>query len=378
MRNIEKISILDYGVIDMNAKKYTKTKLMISVIEAGIIFTLILLFVITGLSLYLEKLLSNYFEDQYLLLISFVSVAIVFVSIFILPLTFYSDYIIEHKYKLSNQTISKYFTESLKEILVTSLIGLPILLMFYYVLNQFQQLWYIPFAIFMFFISVVLGQIFPIFIFPLFYKVTPLEDEELQNRIRNLTIGTKLKIENVFKFNMSKNTRKANAAFTGLGKSKRILLGDTFIENYSPDEIETVLAHEFGHFQQKHIVKNILIGTTFSFVSLFLIAQLYNASIYWLGFVSLTKISALPLLLLWGMVISLIFQPASNYLSRKYEYEADAYSVKITNKKEVFINALEKLNEQNLGDKEPHPFVEWFFYSHPSIKKRIDAIKNSV
>lgn len=359
----------------MNAKKYTKTKLIISVIEAVTIFILLLLFVITGLSTYLEQLLSNYFKDKYLVLISFISITSVCTSIIVLPLTFYSDYIIEHQYKLSNQTISKYFIESLKEILVASLIGLPILLIFYYVLNQFQQLWYIPFAIFMFFISVVLGQIFPIFIFPLFYKVTPLEDEELQNRIRNLTIGTKLKIENVFRFNMSKNTRKANAAFTGLGKSKRILLGDTLIENYSPDEIETVLAHEIGHFQKKHIIKNILIGATFSFVSLFLIAQLYNASIYWLGFESITQISALPLLLLYGMVVSLIFQPASNYLSRKYEYEADAYAVKITNKKEVFINALEKLNEQNLGDKEPHPFVEWFFYSHPSIKKRIDAIK---
>ena len=183
-----------------------------------------------------------------------------------------------------------------------------------------------------------------------------------------------MRVENVYKFDMSKNTKKANAAFTGLGKSKRILLGDTLLENYSKDEIETVIAHEVGHYKKKHIIKNIIIGTASSFLTLFVIAVLYENTIGIFGFNSITEIAALPLLSLWGAVIALIQSPLSNILSRKFEYEADEYAVTVTGKAAPYISTLEKLTEQNLGDKDPHPFIEWFFYSHPSIKNRIKAL----
>lgn len=173
---------------------------------------------------------------------------------------------------------------------------------------------------------------------------------------------------------MSKNTKKANAAFTGIGKSKRILLGDTLLDSYTQDEIETVLAHEFGHYKKKHIQKNILLGTIFSFLTLFIISSLYSFSLSYFGFSLITEIAALPILLLWSMLVSIITSPISSYISRKYEYEADDYAVTSTLKPAAFISTLNKLTDQNLGDKEPHPLVEWFFYSHPSIKKRIDAI----
>src|SRR5690606_29345859 len=147
--------------------------------------------------------------------------------------------------------------------------------------------------------------------------------------------------------------------------------GDTLLENYSNDEIETVIAHELGHYKKKHIIKNIIIGTASSFLTLFLISYLYSISIGWFEFNSIKQISALPLLSLWGMLIGLIQSPLSNMLSRKYEYEADRYAVESTGKPEAFKSTLQKLTEQNLGDKDPHPFVEWFFYSHPSIKNRI-------
>jgi STE24 endopeptidase len=174
---------------------------------------------------------------------------------------------------------------------------------------------------------------------------------------------------------MSKNTKKANAAFTGIGKSKRILLGDTLLDNFTKDEIETVIAHELGHYKKKHIIKNIIIGTVSSFATLFLIAFCYDKSIGWFGFSQRTDIAVLPILSLWAIVIGLVLTPISNIISRKFEYEADEYSVNTTGKPDDFIKTLEKLNEQNLGDKNPHPFVEWFFYSHPSIIKRVTAIK---
>jgi STE24 endopeptidase len=177
---------------------------------------------------------------------------------------------------------------------------------------------------------------------------------------------------------MSKNTKKANAAFTGIGKSKRILLGDTLLEKYTDDEIETVIAHELGHYKRKHIIKNIVIGTVSSFLTLFLISYFYQLSLKWFGFEAITKIAALPLLSLWMMVIGLIQTPLSNLLSRKFEYEADEYAITSSGKPDAFKATLEKLTEQNLGDKEPHPFVEWYFYSHPSIKNRLNAIDNFI
>ena len=209
----------------------------------------------------------------------------------------------------------------------------------------------------------------------MFYKITPIDDEDLKGRINSLAKDAGIKVENVYKFDMSKNTKKANAAFTGIGKSKRILLGDTLLENYTKDEIETVIAHELGHYKKKHIIKNIVISTIASFLTLFIISVLYNISIQWFGFDKITIVAALPLLSIWIMLIGLIQTPLTNILSRKYEYEADEYAITSTGKPVSFESTLNKLTEQNLGDKDPHPFVEWFFYSHPSIKNRISALE---
>jgi STE24 endopeptidase len=230
----------------------------------------------------------------------------------------------------------------------------------------------------LFIVSVILARVVPILILPIFYKITPVDNENLKSKIAALAEDAGIKVENVYKFDMSKNTKKANAAFTGIGKSKRILLGDTLLNSYSEDEIETVIAHELGHYKKKHIVKNIIIGTASSFLTLFLISLLYQFSLRWFGFSAISQIAALPVLSLWGMLIGVIQTPLSNILSRKYEYEADQYAVSSTKKPGAFIRTLEKLTQQNLGDKDPHPFIEWFFYSHPSIKNRISAIDHFV
>ncbi len=358
----------------MNAKKYNNIKLSISIGKGIVTFIILLLFIWLGYSEELSKYISSYTNNNYFQLIIFV-VAVGFASsVLFFPVNFYGSFLLEHKYNLSNQTFWGWVWENLKGMMVGAVIGLPLLLLFYFVLNYFGSLWWLPFAIIMFIVSVVLAQIVPILIMPLFYKITPINDDELKNRIIELSKDSGLKVENVFRFNMSKTTKKANAAFTGLGKTKRIILGDTLIENYSNDEIETVIAHELGHYKKKHIVKNIILGTVFSFLTLFLIAFLYEISLSWFGFETRTEIAALPLLSLWGMLIGLIQTPISNIISRKYEYEADEYAIKLTQKKEDFKNTLERLTDQNLGDREPHPFVEWYSYSHPSINRRLQFI----
>jgi STE24 endopeptidase len=284
------------------------------------------------------------------------------------------EFYLEHKYNLSNQTFLDWVWENTKAALVGGVIGLPLLMVFYYILDKFESLWWLPFSILLFIVSVVLSKIVPTIVLPLFYKVVPIEDEDLKERIIKLSTNVNLKVENIFQFDMSKNTKKANAAFTGFGKTKKILLGDTLTNDFTNDEIETVIAHELGHYKHKHIIINIIIGTITSFVTLYILSVLYQVSLPWFGFSKITEIAALPILSIWGMLLGLIQTPLTNILSRKHEYQADEYAIQSTNKKEIFINTLSKLTEQNLGDKDPHPFVEWFFYSHPSIKNRVAHI----
>ncbi len=359
----------------MDSKRYNNIKLTIGIVESIFTFILISAFVASGLSNSLEKYISAFFSNGYLQFIGFVIIVGIALGIIFLPFNYYSSFYLEHKYQLSNQIFGKWVWENAKGLLVSSTIGLPLLLFFFFVLNKYDYLWWLPLAIGMFFFSVILAQLVPILILPIFYKVIPLENENLKLKISNLAVSAGIKVENIYSFNMSKNTKKANAAFTGLGKTKRILLGDTLLSNYSEDEIETVIAHELGHYKKKHIIKNLFIGTFFSFFTLYLIALLYRLSLQWFDFNSITRIAALPILSLWAMLISVFISPVANILSRKFEYEADEYAIDTTKKVTAFKTVLEKLTEQNLGDKDPHPFIEWFFYSHPSIKKRISAIE---
>lgn len=360
----------------MNSKKYNNIKLAISISETILLFILTFLFLSSGYSKVLSEWLYTFTQSDYLVLVLFTIITGLAVSIIFFPMNFYSSFILEHKYNLSNQTLLKYFTEGIKSTVVSGVIGIPILLLFYFILKEFGDNWWLVFAIAMFFISVILSQLFPIVIFPIFYKVKPIEDEELKERIKSLAIQAGLKVQDVYSFDMSKNTKKANAAFTGLGKTKRIILGDTLLSSYTKDEIETVIAHELGHYKKKHIIKNIIYGTLNSFLIFFVISILYKSTLNWFGFSSVTEIAALPLLTLWAMLIGLVQTQIGNMLSRKFEYEADQYAIETTRKPSSFIQTLNKLTDQNLGDREPHPFVEWFFYSHPSIRKRIAAIEN--
>jgi STE24 endopeptidase len=360
------------------AKKYSNTKLAFSISETILSFVILFLFTFLGLSIRLEMYLRTFSNNNYFVFIVYVLVLIISSTILFFPVNYYTDFYLEHKYNLSNQSFLKWIWEGSKAAMIGAAFGIPLLLLFYYMLQKFGIMWWLPFGIILFIFSVVLAQIVPVLILPLFYKVTLLENESLKEKIMHLCKNAGLKVGSVFKFDMSKNTKKANAAFTGLGKTKRILLGDTLLDNYAEDEIETVIAHELGHYKKKHIVKNIVIGTLSSFLTFYLIAHLHEISLGWFGFTGITQISSLPLLGLWAAIVGLIQTPLSNYISRKFEYEADNYAITSTNKADAFIKTLEKLTDQNLGDREPHPFVEWFFYSHPSIKNRIANIKTAL
>ena len=360
---------------EQRAKKYSKTKQILSLTQSIGFFAAIIIVIVTGFSKTLESIAYSYFSNEYLALLLFVSMLFEGILLIFFPLDFYSGYVLEHKYGLSNQTIGGYFMESLKGLLLGAVIGGPLLCAFYYILKNFGDNWWLVLGIFLFVFSVIMGRLAPTLIMPLFYKFTPLENDVVKDRILNLAKKAGVTINGIFSFNMSKNTKKANAAFTGMGKSKRIILGDTLLESFTENEIETVFAHEMGHYTRRHIWKLTIVSTLLTFIGLFITAKLYSFTMGWFGFTSLYQLSALPLLFLLLSLYSLVTSPITNILSRKFEWEADTFALEITKDREAFISAMEKLADQNLADKQPNKIIEFLFHSHPSLEKRIEFAK---
>ena len=359
------------------AKKYSRIKLTLSLVGTTFSFIITLGIVVTGFSLRVENFVHSYTQSPYVALLLFVAVLGVLSGIISFPLSFYSGFVVEHRYNLSNQSFVQWLWEQGKAFLVSIPIAVPLMLLFYFFLREYQALWWLPVATAMFVVSMLLSKIVPVFIMPLFYKFTPLENDVLKERILLLCKNTRMNVTGIFTFNLSKTTKKANAGFTGIGKSKRIILGDTLMEHFSDDEVETVFAHELGHYVHGHIWKNILVGTLSIYAGLFITSKLYFLSLGWFGFSSVDQLAALPMLALWLGVYSLLTSPLSNVLSRKYEFEADRYALVRTGNAPAFMSTMRKLAEMNLADTAPHPVVEFLFYSHPSIEKRIHAAENA-
>lgn len=354
------------------AKRYSKIKMIIGIGGTVLTFVLIAAVLALGISAWVETWVLSISDNPYTALLIYAGFFGLAESFVAFPMRYYSGFYLEHKYRLSNQTFLKWLWEGIKAMLVSLPLATPILLVFYYCLRSFGGLWWIPVGSVLFLFSVVLARVGPILIFPLFYKFKPIEDEVLKKKILALCDKAKVKVEGIYVFNLSKNTKKANAAFTGIGKSRRIILGDTLIANFNDEEIESVFSHELGHFMLGHIWTMIAVGTASSFLGLYLTAVLYEMSLPWFGFTRIDQLAALPLLILWLGLYSLVTTPLSNMISRAHERAADRYALQTTGNRQAFINAMRKLARLNLADADPHPLVEFLLHSHPSIRRRIE------
>ncbi len=358
-----------------NEKIYNKIKLRLSMIDLVLNILLVTVLSFSGISVLIaeKSVITGNIYGDFLVFVMIISVGL---SIIGLPFDFYGSYIVEHKFGLSNQTFFKWVWERLKSTALSIVIGVPVSLMFYFLIRSMGDKWWLYFAGFIFVISVFFARVAPVVIFPLFYKFTKLEDGEIKEKLDKILADVNIKITGIFSFNMSKDTKKANAGFTGLGKSKRIILSDTLLEKFTPDEIAIVFAHEAGHYKHRHIIKNIMFSTVVIFSSFYLCSVLHSITIKSMGFENVYDLAALPALVFYLTLSGLIMMPVTNYISRRYEFQADRYAVEITSDLNSFISTMEKLAEINLADKEPHPVVEFFLYSHPSIKRRIETAKN--
>ena len=357
------------------AKAYSRIKLAIGIASSLISFGLLVVFIATGWTRVLATWCTDRVGNDYLALIAFAACLGALQLAFTLPLSWYASYHVEHAFGLSNQSVGRWISERVKGFAISMPFVLCVLCILYFSLRSFGAQWWIPVASVLVLLSVLLTWVAPLVIMPIFYRFTPIDEGPLRRRIALLCEKAGMHFDGIFSFNMSKNTKKANAGFTGIGRSKRIILGDTLLQEFTEEEIETVFAHELGHYRFGHIRKAVVLGTVSTFLGLFITSWLYDVSLKVFGFGSRTDLAAMPLLAIGVSLFGLFTSPIGNMISRKHEWEADAYAVQHTGKRGAFASALRRLAAMNLADPEPHPLVEFLFYSHPSIGKRIKALE---
>lgn len=289
-----------------------------------------------------------------------------------LPLSLYSGYFLEHRFKLSNQTLAQYAGKKAKETALGLLLAVGMLTLLYYGIGRFGDWWWLPVALLFFCLSILLAELFPLLIIPLFYKTSPLPEGELRDRLTAFLRTAGVGNCGLFQIDFSKETKKANAMFTGWGKSRRVLLTDTLVHEFSPAEIEAVLAHELGHRRYRHIVKLMVVGFIGSMLQFWLIGRVLAHTP---GLASPADLAGFPVLWLGFALMSMLAQPLMAGLSRHYERQADAYACAEPARAAAMASALARLGETNLSDPEPPAWVEWYFYSHPALARRIAAAR---
>jgi STE24 endopeptidase len=290
------------------------------------------------------------------------------------PLSFYAGFLLEHKYKLSRQSLGRWLWRYLLQNVLATLFGLVLVVGLYAIIWWTGPWWWVVAALGTFVVTVLLGQFVPVLILPLFYKIERLQDEELAARLDRLAEGTSLNLEGVYRMKLSSDTVKANALLAGLGHTRRVILGDTLLDEFTAEEIEVVFAHEIGHHVYHHISKLILIGLVYSAVA-YLVCDW--AFYFWVNLREGTfdyarlPVYTMPLVLFIITLFSLVLSPLRNMLSRRFETACDRYALRTTGNPEAYRSAFSKLARLNKADPDPHPWEVVLMHDHPPIKARL-------
>src|SRR5229473_2335524 len=288
------------------------------------------------------------------------------------PLAYYGNFVLPHRYGLSTMTLQSWLADLVKGLVLNLVLEVLALELVYLLLATQPQTWWLWVALILLFFTVVMANLAPVLILPLFYKFSPLPEGEMTQRLLALAERAHTRVRGVFTMQLSSKTTAANAALMGLGNTRRIVLGDTMLDRYTQDEIEVVLAHELGHHVHRDIWKLIISRSVLMLGGLYVVNLVLHWAVetqhYYQG---LADAATMPLVLLLLAAFGLIVMPLSNGYSRAIEYQADEYALQATQKIEPFKSAMTRLANQNLSDVEPSPLIEFLLHDHPSIGKRL-------
>ncbi len=357
------------------AHRYNLIRRWLGIADFALGFAFLIVLLVTGWSGYLRDLaLRMGFKNYALSVFMYLFLLVVISKALGMGLDFYS-FRLERRFKLSTQRIGSWIWDEFKGFLVAVVMGGIVVEVLYFTLRQWPQHWWVlAWALFMG-LFVALAQLAPVVLFPIFYKFEPLDDEDLRRRLVILSERAGTRVRGVYRWKLSEKCKKANAALTGLGATRRIILADTLLDNYTPDEIEAVLAHELGHHVHRHILKSIFLQAVITFFGFWAADWTLHYAVdrRLFDFDGLSDFANLPLLALVSVVLSFLLMPALNAFSRFNERQADRYAFESIASVEPFISSMNKLAEQNLAERTPSRWVEWFFHSHPAISRRLAA-----
>ena len=358
--------------MENRAKEYARIKYKLAVID--IVYTLVLLIVLqmSGLAVRLANALTGLSGNQFVLTALYSAVIFLMYMALNYMFDFYRSFVVEHRFGLTKQKFSPWLADHLKSNALGLVVFVILMESFLFLARSYPQSWWWMSALFWIFLSVLIAKIFPVIVIPIFFKCKKLENEDLRRRILSLAKAMRVRILDVFEIDFSKKSLKANAAFVGMGKSKRVLLTDTLLNGkFLPEEIEMILAHEFAHYRFKHLIKMVIMNSFIIFLTFYIFFQLDKHGL------QARDISNLGTWIFLFMILQLLMTPVTNLISRIMERNADIAAIQVIGKRGSFISMMEKLGEQNLADRTPPLWVKIFFYDHPPIGERIEYSLNT-
>jgi STE24 endopeptidase len=356
------------------SRRYNRIKRWLGFADVVVGFGLLVVILATGWTGWLRDLAERgAWQNSFFAVFLYVLMLMLISKMIGIPLEYYS-YRIEHRYNLSNQKFRSWLWDECKSFLIGLVLAAIVVELLYKLIRVTPQHWWLmAWAVFLG-LMILLAQLAPVLLFPMFYKFEPLENEELKRRLIVLSERAGTRVRGVYKWHLSEKSKKANAALTGLGATRRIILADTLLDNYSDDEIEAVLAHELGHHVHRHILKSIFVQAGITLFGFWLANEVLRYAVERRHmFAGMYDFADLPLLILVSTVLSLLLMPALNAYSRFNERQADRYCFESVASVEPFITSMNKLADQNLSEKMPARWVEWLLHSHPAITRRVAA-----
>ncbi len=354
------------------AKTFARLRYRLLAVDLVLGGGLALVLLLSGLAVGLKGLVAAHTGRPVLLVAGYFLLLSVGYGLATLPLEYYGGFALPHRYGLSNQTLRAWLVDEAKGGLLGLGLGLVVVEVIYYLLRVAPDLWWLVTAGFLLLLTVVLTNLAPVLLVPLFYKLKPLADAELESRLERLAAKARTGVLGVWTIDLSSKTSAANAMVMGLGNTRRIVLGDTLYGEYGPDEIEVIVAHELGHHVAHDMWWGLFLQSGLTLVGLYVahLALLWGAAS--LGLSGPDDAAGIPLLALVMGGFMAVTTPLANSFSRWREARADDYALRATGRPEAFVSAMVRLANQNLADVDPERWAELLLLSHPAIGKRIE------
>jgi STE24 endopeptidase len=359
--------------------RYQRLKRQVSVVSLLWMAAILVGLVLTGSSAALRSHAETWASGGPPLLAAPLAVVLYVVGLSIvtevlgLPLAFYSGFLLERRYGLSNERLGGWFKDQVKSLAIGLVLGSGAATLIYFFIRRSPGGWWLPTGTAFALVIAGLANLTPVVLLPLFYTVKPLGREDLRARLLTLAERAGARVLGAYEWGLGEKTKKANAALAGLGGTRRILVSDTMLAEYSDDEIEIVLAHELAHHVHGDIWKGLAFESALILAGFYLAAHVLEWTVLPLGLSGPADVAGLPVLLLAAGAVSLAMVPAAHAISRSYERSADRFALELTRNPGAFISAMRRLGAQNLAEEDPSKVAQWLFYSHPPLRERIAA-----